>query len=247
MHQQARGALHAYRAFHGQAGAAMPPSRLLMLRASPRLMPLPGDGRSSVRRWRVIGACAICALAGLAVGTLLPHSPARVSAADATPASSPAAAVTSRATPASERTIVYQSLPVTTGQLSTAIRMAARFTAAYCTYSYAQPPAAWLARLHHDTTATLQAALTQVATDPALLQLRARRHTTAACTLIAASIRDIASTSVTVVVTARQATRTSSQSSTTSRAYALTIPAGSRWAVYDIQPATAGQAGGSLP
>jgi len=212
--------------------------------------PPPGDGRTGAPRWRVIVACAASALAGLAAGSLLPRTPAQAPEARTPPAatSSPAAAATPQAAPVPGSAAVYRLLPVSVRQLSTAAGLAARFTADYCTYSSTQAPAAWLARLRPYTTPTLQAALTQSATDPALLHLRARQHTSATCTPTATAIRDIASTAVTVVVTAQQATRTSSGTSTTSVGDAVTVaPGGGSWKVYDIQPATNGQAGGPLP
>jgi hypothetical protein len=210
-----------------------------------------GHAGQPAPRWRVIAACAACALAGLAAGILLTRTIASAPAARAAPASasSPAAQARPQAAPALGGIApVYRLLPVTARQLRTAAALAARFTAAYCTYSAAQPPAAWLARLRPYTTATLQTALAQASTDPVLLQLRARQHTTATCTPTAAAIRDIASTAVTVIVTTRQATRARNWTSTTTAPYAVTIaPDGSSWKVYDIEPATAGQAGGTSP
>jgi hypothetical protein len=183
---------------------------------------------------------------------LLARTPARAPATTRTaPASTrtPDAQATSHAPPAPGGiTPVYRLLPLTARQLSTAAVLAARFTAAYCTYSSIQPPAAWLARLGPYTTGALQTALAHGATDPALLQLRARQHTAATCTPAATSIRDIASTAITVVVTTWQVTRTSTKTTSTLARYAVTVaPDSGRWKVYDVEPATAGQPGSALP
>jgi hypothetical protein len=209
----------------------------------PDLAPLSGH------RWRIIAACAACAVAGIAAGILLPQPPAQAPATRTAPVrtSSPAIIATPRATLMPSGSI-YRQLPVTARQLSTAVGLAARFTTAYCTYSSTQPPAAWLARLRPDTTTTLQATLAQAAADPALLQLRTRQHAEATCVPAATAIRDIASTSVTVVVTTRQAIRAGNQTRTAPASYVITVaPYGGRWKVYDIESANAGQAGEGSP
>lgn len=250
MHVPEPGPLPGHRIWRGHPGQPAPPYPTPWA-SGPG--PLPRDGIAAAPLWRIIVACAACALAGIAIGILLPRTPARTPAARPAPAatSSPAAAATPRAMRVPGSVAVYRLLPLSARQLRSAVGLAARSTAAYCTYSSTQTPTAWLAGLaglRPYTIPTLQAVLTQAATDPALLQLRARQHTSVTCTPTATAIRDIASTSVTVVVTARQVTRTRSRTSTTSVGYAVTVaPGGGRWKVYDIQPATIGQAGGSLP
>jgi hypothetical protein len=141
---------------------------------------------------------------------------------------------------------VYRLLPVTARQLTAATHVAAAFTRRYATYSYAQPASAYLAELQPYTAPALQAALADAATDPGLLQLRDRQHASATCTATVTAIRDIASTTITVLVTARQHTRIQATARTTAQDYAVTLaPAdtGAGWQVYDIEPATAGQAG----
>jgi hypothetical protein len=99
------------------------------------------------------------------------------------------------------------------------------------------PPAVWLAP-------GLQAALADAATAPGLLQLRDRQHASATCTATATAIRDIASAAITVLVTARQVTRSQGAAHTGVQDYAVTLaPYRSSWQVYDIEPVTAGQAG----
>jgi len=135
-------------------------------------------------------------------------------------------------------------LPVTAGQLAGATTIADEFTVLYGTYSYTQPASAWLALLQPYTAPSLQTALTEAATAPGLLQLRRRQHAIATCTATATAIRDIASTAITVLVTARQTTRTQGTAHTTLQDYAITLASsGTGWQVYDIEPTAAGQAG----
>jgi hypothetical protein len=192
--------------------------------------------------------CAACAIAGLAAGRLLARTPPATPAAPTAPApqASPAARPPAAAGPARpSRPGVYRLLPVTARQLTAATDAATAFTRLYGTYSYTQAASAYLARLQPYTAPGLQAALADAATAPGLLQLHARQHASATCTATATAIRDIASTAITVLVTARQDTRIQATAHTTVSDYAITlVPAGARWQVYDIEPATAGQAGG---
>jgi hypothetical protein len=199
------------------------------------------------RRLLAATVCAACALAGLATGRLLAHGPASPLPTHAGPAAHgtalqrlPAPAGTAR--PGSPD--IYRLLPVTAAQLAAADAVATAFTGLYGTYSYTQPVSAYLARLRPYTAPGLQAALDDAAAAPGLLQLRDQQRASATCTATVSTIRDIASTAITVLVTARQATRSQGTTHTTVQDYAVTLaPAESGWQVYDIEPATAGQAG----
>jgi hypothetical protein len=138
----------------------------------------------------------------------------------------------------------YRLLPVTASQLAGAAATAAGFTSAYGTYSYAQPPAAYLARLRPYTAPELQAELAQAAAAPGLLEQRDRQRASATATATAAGIRDIAGTTVTVIVTARQVTRPPAAGTAAVEQYAVTVVlSGSRWQAWDVEPASTGQAG----
>jgi hypothetical protein len=137
-------------------------------------------------------------------------------------------------------------LPVTAGQLTATDLAAAAFTRRYCTYSYTQPASAYLVRLQPYTAPGLQAALAGAATAPGLVRLRDQQHASATCTATVTAIRDIASTAITVLVTARPTTRIRTTTHTAVLEYAVTLaPGGRGWQVFDIEPATAGQAGSS--
>jgi len=198
------------------------------------------------RRLAAAAACAVCALAGLATGRLLTDTPASPPPAHVGP---PSHAPSLQKPPAPAGTTldspdIYRLLPVTAAQLAAATAAAAAFTRLYGTYSYTQLASTYLARLQPYTAPALQATLAEAATAPGLLQLRDRQHASAICTATITAIRDIASTAITVLVTARQATHTRATTHATIQDYAVTLaPGGSGWEVYDIEPATAGQAG----
>jgi len=199
-------------------------------RRRPPQLTSPPRRRGTLLSWRLLAAaaaaCGACALAGLAADRLIAHSPA----SPPPPHPAPAAHATSLQRPAAPPGAtrpgspgVYRLLPVTAAQLTAADTVAAAFTRLYGTYSFTQPASAWLARLQPYTAPGLQAALADAATAPGLLQLRDRQHASATCTATVTAIRDIASTAITVLVTARQATRTQAITRTTVQDYAVTL------------------------
>jgi hypothetical protein len=128
-------------------------------------------------------------------------------------------------------------LPVSPDRLRAAAALAARFTSAYTTHRPGQTPGAWLARLAPMATAHLTAALA-----------RAAPWQSAAVTadrVTGEQIRDLTPGSVTVTVGIRQSVTTSGGRRTVSVVFAVTLTRqpGTGWAVYDIEPADAGNAG----
>jgi hypothetical protein len=184
---------------------------------------------------RRITTCAIAAVlaAGCAAGTSRPPQPTlRPSHA----ASSPPATPTPPGTSA-----LAAILPFSPARLQAATILAGRFTADWDSWSWRQPPAAWLARLLPMTAAELRPALAQAAATPGLLAQRdaTRQGTTATPT--AEQIRDLTPGSVTVAVTVRQVTTSTSGTTQATASFAVTLtPHGTSWAIWDIEPATAG-------
>ena len=182
----------------------------------------------------------LLAAAGLLVGgcSLLPQAagptaPARTTARPAATASPQptAAAVTPLAS----------LLPFPPGRLQAAAVLAGRFTAAWDSWSWQQPPAAWLAALRPMAAASLQPALAQAAGDRGVLAQRVAARQVAVATVTALAIRDLTPGSVTVTVTATQVITSSSDTSRSSAGWAVTLtPEGSGWLVWDIEPASAG-------
>jgi hypothetical protein len=173
-------------------------------------------------------ACSACAGCSLLPSRAAGPAPARPPAHATAPAGPPAAASPGLAA----------ILPFSPSRLQAAAALAARFAAAYETWSWRQPPAAWLAGLRPMTSSGLYAALAQAADTPGVLAQR--DHARQAAT--AAQIRDLTPGSVTVTVTVRQAITATSGTSQTFSSFAVTLTPrqGGGWTVYDIEPASAG-------
>jgi hypothetical protein len=132
-------------------------------------------------------------------------------------------------------------LPFSAAQLQAAAALAGQFTAAWDSWSWQQPPAAWLAALKPMTAASLETVLAQGAGDRGVLAQRTASHQTAVATVTALQVRDLTPASVTITVTAAQVITSSSGTSRSSASWAVTLtPAGSGWLVWDIEPADAG-------
>jgi hypothetical protein len=129
-------------------------------------------------------------------------------------------------------------LPVTPARLHAGAALAARFAAAYDTRQPAENPRAWLARLAPMSTPQLAAALAQTAATATLWP--PGRTEAAQATAIRA--RDITPESVIFTIRLRLAITagTSHQAATSYLAVTITASSAGGWAVYDIEPATAG-------
>ena len=93
-------------------------------------------------------------------------------------------------------------LPFSAARLQAAASLAGRFTAAWDSWSWQQPPAAWLARLQPMAAASLEPALAQAAGDRGVLAQRAAARQVAVATVTGLAISDLTPGSVTVTVTA---------------------------------------------
>ena len=132
-------------------------------------------------------------------------------------------------------------LPFSAARLQAAAALAGRFTAAWDSWSWRQPPAAWLAALQPMAAASLDPALAQAAGTRGVLAQRAAGRESARAAVTALQVRDLTPGSVTVTVTVTQVITGSSGTSRSSAAYAVTLtPDGASWSVWDIEPAAAG-------
>ena len=170
--------------------------------------------------------------------SLLPH-----------PAATPAPATSSPApahTPPSSRPTapvppLASLLPFSPARLQAAAALAGRFTAAWDSWSWRQPPAAWLAALQPMAAASLEPALAQAAGDRGVLAQRAAGRQTAVAAVTALQVRDLTPGSVTVTVTAAQVITGTSGTTRATAGWAVTLtPSGASWSVWDIEPAPAG-------
>jgi hypothetical protein len=132
-------------------------------------------------------------------------------------------------------------LPFSPARLQAAAVLAGRFTAAWDSWSWRQSPAAWLARLLPRAAAGLRPALATAADTPGVLARRDAARQAATATPIAAQIRDLTPGSVTIAVTVRQVITSTSGTTQATASFAVTLtPRGTGWAVWDIEPASAG-------
>jgi hypothetical protein len=187
---------------------------------------------------RARSTALLAATAALCAGcSVLAHQPG--GAAASPPASSRAA---NPAAPATSQPAAAPVLPFSLARLQAATALAARFTAAWDSWSWRQPPAAWLAALRPMAAASLYPALAQAAGTPAVLAQRAAARQAATATVTSAAIRDLTPGSVTVTVGVRQTVTSASGTSTTTASLAVTVvpAAGGGWSVWDIEPADAG-------
>jgi hypothetical protein len=181
-------------------------------------------------------AAALLAAAGLLCGgcSLLPGTAA-------SPAAPASPAATAGPQPAAAAVPLASLLPFPPARLQAAASLAGRFTAAWDSWSWQQPPAAWLARLQPMAAASLEPALAQAAGDRGVLAQRAAARQVAAATVTGLAISDLTPGSVTVTATATQVITGSSGTSRSSAGWAVTLtPEGSGWLVWDIEPAGAG-------
>jgi len=178
-------------------------------------------------------ACAACTLVQPAPGQRAGTRPAPSS-----PAPAPAGATAARPGLAA-------LLPASPAWIEAAAGLAARFAATYTTWSYDQPPAAWLARLRPITATQLYPALAQAAWTPGILAQRDHGHQAAAGTVTGERIRDLTSGSVIITVQVRQVITSASGHSEVPDDLAVTVVrAGGGQAVWDVEPAADGNTGG---
>ena len=184
---------------------------------------------------RRLAACAVAAV--LAVGCAActswqpPPAPRHSHAA-----SSPPATPGPAGTPA-----LAAILPFSPSRLQAAAVLAGQFTASWDSWSWRQSAAAWLARLLPLTAAELRPALAQAAGTPGVLAQRDATRQAATAAPAAEQIRDLTPGSVTVAVTVRQVISSTSGTTQAVASFAVTLtPADAGWAVWDIEPASAG-------
>ncbi len=183
-------------------------------------------------------ATAVLAAGLLCAGCSLLSYPAATPAPPSQPAhaTGPAGPPPATAPPA-----LASILPFPPARLQAAAALAARFTVAWDSWSWQQSPAAWLARLRPMAASSLYRALAQAAGTPGVLARRHADRQSAAATTSELQIRDLTPGSVTVTVTIRQVITSSAGTSHATASFAVTLtPRGGDWAIWDIEPAGAG-------
>ena len=199
-------------------------------------------GHSSAAARIIVPLAVLVLTTACAARTLLPPAPQQRPAgprpAPTFPAPAPAGATTARPG-------LTALLPDSPAWIEAAAGLAARFAAAYTTWSWTQPPAAWLARLRPVTTSQLYPALVQAAWTPGILAQRHHGHLAAAGTVTGERIRDLTPGSVIITLRVRQViTSPAGPSNVTDDLTVTVIQAGGGQAVWDVEPAADGNTGG---
>jgi hypothetical protein len=194
---------------------------------------------------RIIAALAVLVLtAACAACTLLPPA-ARQRAAGTRPAPSSPAPAPAPAGATAARPGLAALLPDSPAWIEAAAGLAARFAAACTTWSWRQPPAAWLARLRPITATQLYPALARAAWTPGILAWRDHGRQAAAGTVTGERIRDLTPGSVIITVQVRQAITSATGRSEGADDLAITVVrAGRGQAIWDVEPAADGNTGG---
>jgi hypothetical protein len=193
---------------------------------------------------RIIAAPAVLVLtAACAACALLPPAPRQRAAATRPAPSSPVPAPAGAT--AAARPGLAALLPASPAWIEAAAGLAARFAAAYTTWSYDQPPAAWLARLRPMTASQLYPALAQAAWTPGILAQRDHGRLAAAGTVTGERIRDLTPGSMIITVQVRQAiTSTGGPSQAPDDLAVTVVRAGGGQGVWDVEAAATGNTGG---
>ena len=136
---------------------------------------------------------------------------------------------------------IYAWLPFTRAGLARAARVATTFGAAYGTFSYATPVAAYLAPMRPIITSQLAQLLGRAYSTPGLVATRQAGRQQSAATAAITALRAFGPNSLTFVVAVTERITSAKGTSTRVADYAVTLTrAGVSWQVSDLEPAAAG-------
>ncbi|GAB2841708.1 hypothetical protein GCM10027176_51930 [Actinoallomurus bryophytorum] len=148
-------------------------------------------------------------------------------------------------------------LPFTPTQISQAAALAARFTTAYASHRYGEPPSVYLARLTPMMSPQLRPVIERAATDPVALTQRRRLQEITTAQARTTAIRALGPTSITFLVHVTQNVAIAHANRADTSHYALTLNLthatdpdpgdgdadGEKWKVYALELASTGNAG----
>jgi hypothetical protein len=201
---------------------------------------------------RLAFIAAVVALAALGAYLLIPgvrtagHQPVQATqqarAVPRTPAGTvPASASASPAPTGSGAVDIYRWLPFSQAELGRAAGVTQQFGADYGTFSYTESAAAYVARMRSLITSQLSATLAQGYAAPGVASQRTQQKQVSNGSAVINSLRAFGTSSLTFVVTIKQALSTSQGKSQMSGQYAVTVTtSGANWQVSDIELASAG-------
>jgi hypothetical protein len=191
---------------------------------------------------RLVFGLIVCVLAGLGVYLLRPAAfgvgrPAAQHGAQPTATRSPRPTVSAAAGQAD----IYQWLPFTQTGLTTAAVVAAKFGAAYGSYSYTQDAASYVGPLVPITAPQLVGQIEAAYSAPGVASVRVSGKQVATATATIASIRTFGPSSLTFLVQVVQQVTGTAGSSEQSTVYAVTLTgSGTSWQVTDVELQSAG-------
>ena len=194
---------------------------------------------------RALFAVVVLALTGLGIfligsrhKTAAPP-PARPSASAAPAISTPAAAPVT--TTGSAGADIYQWLPFTQQDLTSAARATVAFAADYENWTYTEPAQAYVAKMNGLVTANFAASLQNSYSTPGVAALRSAQKQISTSSGGIGSIQSFGSGSITFAVNVAQRLATSSGTSNSSKRYAITVVSNANgWQVNDVEIAGAG-------
>lgn len=196
---------------------------------------------------RLLFVVVVLALAGLGIylvggrhGTASPPAKPSVTAAPVTsaPATSPPAAAPAAA---SGGTNIYQWLPFTQQDLTAAARAAVAFAGDYEAWTYTEPAQEYVAKMSGLVTSQFLASLQNAYATPGVAALRGSQKQISTSSGGITALQSFGSGSITFVVNIAQQLATTSGTTHTTKAYAVTVvSSGGGWRVNDVEPAGAG-------
>jgi hypothetical protein len=202
---------------------------------------------------RLAFVVSVVALAGLGAYLLLPgarsagHAPAqptpRVAGVPRTPASATEAVSPSVApVPTGSSAVdIYRWLPFSQADLSEAAGVTQEFGADYGTFSYTETTADYVGKMRNLITSQLSATLARGYATGGLASQRTQQKQVSAGSAVINSLRAFGASSLTFVVTIKQAMSTKQGTSQINGQYAVTVGvSGANWQVSDIELASAG-------
>ena len=194
---------------------------------------------------RLLFVVVVLALAGLGIfligsrhRTVTPP-PARPSVSAAPVTSTPAAAPAATAGGAGVN--IYQWLPFTQQDLSSAARATVAFAADYENWTYTEPAQAYVAKMNGLVTANFAAALQNSYATPGVAALRSSQKQISTSSGGIATIQSFGTGSITFAVNIAQRLATTSGTTNSTKRYAVTVVSNaSGWQVNDVEIAGAG-------
>ncbi|MGH3274705.1 MAG: hypothetical protein ACRDNZ_10365 [Streptosporangiaceae bacterium] len=172
------------------------------------------------------------------------HHPDRQATPASLPSSAPSPAVSAPEPDGAvtQSSGIFQLVPFTAAGLASAETIADRFGAAYGTYSYTEPVAAYLAPMKNLVSTQLSQQIAAAYVTPGVASARASQQQVSAGTAQVTSLRAFGPDSLTFVLTVTQQVTATQDGGAKTASYAVTLTGGdTTWQVTDIELASAGQ------